>query len=58
MKLFAICPICGKKLCKAEEGSSVDIQCPECKTQVEIVVTKETVSTKRNLQTETQKAAV
>ena len=58
MKLFAICPICGKKLCKAEEGSLVDLQCPECKSQLEIVVTKEAVSAKRNLQTETQEAAV
>ena len=58
MKLFAICPICGKKLCKAEEGSLVELQCPECKAQLEIVVTKEAVSAKRNLQTEIQKATI
>ena len=57
MKYFAICPVCGKRLCKAEEGSTVDIQCPDCKEQVEIVVTRETVSTKRNLHKE-QKEAV
>ena len=57
MKYFAICPVCGKRLCKAEEGSTVDIQCPDCKEQVEIIVTRETVSTKRSLQKE-QKAAV
>ena len=56
MKYFAICPVCGKKLCKAEEGSSVDIQCPECKEQVEIVVSKLTVSAKCNLQTNQKKA--
>lgn len=56
MKLFAICPFCGKKLCRAEEGSSVDIQCSECKSQVEIVVTKETISTTRNLQPELPRA--
>ena len=58
MKLYAICPMCGKKLCKAEEGSMVDIQCPECKEQVEIVVTKETVSTKRNAQSDPKPAVV
>ena len=57
MKYFAICPVCGKRLCKAEEGSTVDIQCPDCKEQVEIIVTRETVSTKHSLQKE-QKAAV
>lgn len=57
MKLFAICPFCGKKLCRAEEGSSVDMQCSECKSQVEIVVTEETVHTKRNLQPEPPRAS-
>lgn len=56
MKYFAICPVCGKKLCKAEEGSTVDIQCPDCKEQVEIVVTKEAVSMKRNNTCEQKKA--
>ena len=58
MKLYAICPMCGKKLCKAEEGSTVDIQCPECKEHVEIDVTKETVSTKRNAQSDPKPAVV
>ena len=58
MKSYAICPMCGKKLCKAEEGSTVDIQCPECKEQVEIIVTKETVSTKRNAQSDPKPAVV
>lgn len=58
MKLFAICPMCGKKLCKAEEGSTVDIQCPECKEQVEIIVTKETVSAKRSAQTDPKRATI
>lgn len=57
MKYFAICPVCGKRLCKAEEGSTVDIQCPDCKEQVEIIVTRETVSAKHSSQKE-QKAAV
>ena len=56
MKYFAICPVCGKRLCKAEEGSSVDIQCPDCKEQVEIIVSKLAVSTKRHLLAEQKKA--
>lgn len=30
MKYFAVCPFCGKRLCKAEEGSKVEMQCPSC----------------------------
>ena len=45
MKYYAVCPFCGKKLCKAEEGSVVEVQCPQCKEQVEVVVSKGNVST-------------
>jgi len=45
MKYFAVCPLCGKKLCKAEEGSQVEVQCPVCKQEVEVIVTKGTVIT-------------
>lgn len=44
MKYFAVCPFCGKRLCKAEEGSKVEMQCPACHEQVEVVVTKGMVS--------------
>ncbi len=57
MKYFAICPVCGKRLCKAEEGSTIIIQCPECKDQIEIIVSKMTVNTKCNLLT-AKKSAV
>lgn len=30
MKMYASCPICGYKLCKAENGSDVDIKCQHC----------------------------
>lgn len=47
MKYFAVCPVCGKRLCKAEEGSIVEMQCPACKEQVEVVVTKNSVQTSK-----------
>ena len=42
-----VCPVCGKRLCKAEEGSVVEMQCPACKEQVEVVVTKNSVQTSK-----------
>ncbi len=45
MKYYAVCPFCGKRLCKAEEGSKVEMQCPACKEQVEVVVTNGIIST-------------
>ena len=27
MKLYVSCPLCGHRLCKAENGSNVDIKC-------------------------------
>ena len=47
MKYFAVCPVCGKRLCKAEEGSIVEMQCPSCKEQVEVVVTANSVQTSK-----------
>lgn len=48
MKYFAVCPFCGKKLCKAKEGSVVVVQCPYCKEQVEIVVSLGSVNTSKS----------
>lgn len=39
MKLYATCPKCGKKFCRAKEGSEIEMQCPSCKEQVVVVVT-------------------
>lgn len=38
MKLYATCPKCGKKFCRAKEGSEIEMQCPACKEQVLVVV--------------------
>ena len=48
MKYFADCPFCGKRLCKAEEGSVVEVQCPHSNQQVEVVVTQRSVTTSTN----------
>lgn len=47
MKKFAVCPLCGQKLCKAEEGSIVEMQCPSCKQYVEVTVQSDSVTTKK-----------
>ncbi len=38
MKMYASCPICGHKLCKAENGSDVDILCPRCGKLIQVQV--------------------
>ena len=37
-KLYGTCPICGKKLCRAKTGSSVEVFCPTCKKTVSVDV--------------------
>lgn len=47
MKKFAVCPLCGQKLCKAKEGSIVEMQRPCCKQPVEVTVQSDAVITKK-----------
>lgn len=42
---YAICPLCGKRLCRAAEGSIIEIQCPACKGQVTVEVSSKCVRT-------------
>lgn len=44
MKYYALCPICGKKLCRAEIGSVIEMPCPHCKLQVEVAIDKSGIS--------------
>ena len=30
MKLYVSCPVCGRRLCKADNGSEIEIICPHC----------------------------
>ena len=36
--LYGSCPICGKKLCRANSGSNVEVVCPTCKKTVSVEV--------------------
>lgn len=47
MKYFAVCPLCGYKLLKGEEGSKIEMLCPKCHEDVEVAITKESVHTVR-----------
>lgn len=51
MALIVSCPYCGQRLCKAEEGSKIVMQCPKCREDLDLVVAEQTVrvgKTKRN----------
>ena len=38
MKLYVSCPLCGHRLCKAENGSNVDIKCQRCNKIISVQV--------------------
>ena len=38
MKKYVVCGDCGRKLCKAEPGSIVELVCPKCKKPVVAMV--------------------
>lgn len=35
---FVMCPKCGKRLCKGEAGTRVEIDCPKCGEFVSVVI--------------------
>ncbi len=35
---FVMCPKCGKRLCKGEPGTKVEIECPKCGEFVAVVI--------------------
>lgn len=43
MKKYVVCLECGRKLCKAEPGSVVEMYCPTCKKTVYAEVRDDTV---------------
>ena len=45
MKKYVVCLECGRKLCKAEPGSVVEMYCPTCKKTVCAEVRYNTVIT-------------
>lgn len=42
---YAACPVCGHKVCKAEEGTSVEILCHKCGNLVRITVKEHVIRT-------------
>ncbi len=41
MYKFIVCPQCGKRLCRANLGSCIEIACPVCKINYEGTIDKE-----------------
>ena len=46
-KLYAMCPYCGKFLCKVKPGSEVEDRCNVCSIDFEIIVDEENRITTR-----------
>ena len=44
--MYAACPICGQKVCKAEEASAVEILCPRCNNLVRVEIKNQIVKVK------------
>ena len=38
MTYYVVCPVCGYKLLKAGDGSTIEIYCPKCKGKMFIAV--------------------
>lgn len=36
--MYAMCPQCGRKLCKGDAGSKLEIECPKCKHMIYILI--------------------
>ena len=35
---YVMCPNCGKRLCKGEAGTKIEIECPKCREVALIVI--------------------
>lgn len=35
---YAMCPNCGKRLCKGEPGTKVELECPKCGKLVSVII--------------------
>lgn len=38
---YAMCPNCGKRLCKGESGTKVELECPKCGKLVSVIIDDE-----------------
>ena len=35
---YAMCPNCGKRLCKGEPGTKVELECPKCGKSASVII--------------------
>ena len=35
---YAMCPNCGRRLCKGEPGPTVELECPKCGKPVSVII--------------------
>lgn len=35
---YAMCPNCGRRLCKGEPGTKVELECPKCGKPVSVII--------------------
>lgn len=48
MKYFVACPNCGQDLLKAENGSLIEISCPECNTEIIVEIENDKLTIQQN----------
>lgn len=49
MTYYTVCPSCGYKLCKAGDGSNIEIHCPKCSEKMTIEITDNKIIIVRTL---------
>ena len=40
---FVMCPKCGKRLCKGEAGTKVEIECPKCGDFASVIISDDSM---------------
>ena len=56
---YAMCPNCGKRLCKGEPGSKVELVCPKCGKYAYIIIESSYLYISDNpLQTQNNKSLI
>ena len=44
---FVMCPKCGKRLCKGESGTKVEIECPKCGEFASVIIDDDSIKKKK-----------
>lgn len=45
---YAMCPKCGRRLCKGENGTKVEMECPKCGEFASVIIEEDDVHISRN----------